>query len=224
MSERRSLMRAFVGTLVSLLCAAPAVAFAQYYSGHSEAGQSEALRPESHVRLLSESQRVTVDDVQRAHYHVSFPGGPIGEDSYELAYMERDGSASILNEYANFTQVALTSRNIPSLVNAYLHMGPISGIVGSCREFTVGKTYDSVMLRPEGRPHFLITCDRKETIAGVDGYHLIVKSMKFGNEELELVLSPDYPFPLFIKELTGENPVQIALVEIRPLDLAMAGQ
>lgn len=210
--------------LVSLLLAAPAVAFCQSGPGFSEAGQSDLLRPESHVRLLSVGNHVRVDDVQRAHYHVSIPGSTAAEDSYELAFLESNGTATILNEYANFTQVALTSRNIPNLVNAYLHMGPIDGIIGSRREFKVGETYDSVMLRPEGRPHFRVLCDRKETIAGIDGYHLVVSSVKFGNDELELVLSPDYPFPLFVKELTGVSPIQIALVEIRPLDLAMAGR
>ena len=221
MSANRSFKRVLVGALVSLLFAAPAVVGAQESAGDAQGRNDEALRPESHVRLLSESRRVTIDDVQRAHYHVSVPGVALGEDSYELAFMERDGKATILNEYANFNQVALTSRNIPDLVNSYLHMGAISGILGSRREFTVGDTYDSVMLRPEGGPHFRTTCDRKETIAGVAGYHLVVRSVKFDNDVLEMVLSPDYPFPLFVKELTGANRVQIALVEIRALDLAM---
>lgn len=224
MLVKRTLQRAFVGALVSLLCAAPAVVLAHDCAAHAEARQVDVLGPESRVRLLSVDSRVTIDDVQRAHYHVSFPGGVLGEDSYELAFVERNGTATILSEHSGFTPVALTSKNIPSLVNNYLQMGPIVGFVGTRREFVVGKTYDSVELHPNGAPLFLVTCDRKETIAGVDGYHLFLKSTASGDMELEMVLSPDYPFPLFVKELTGANPLQIMLVEIRPLDLAMGGQ
>jgi hypothetical protein len=221
MLGRRTLKRILVGATVSLFCAGSSTAFAQDYSENAQAWQDDALQPESRVRLLNVKSRVTIDDVQRAHYHVSFPGGPKGEDSYELAFVERNGTATILSEHGTFTTVALTSKNIPHLVNNYLHMGPVVGLMGTRREFTVGKTYDSMESHANGAPLFLVTCDRKETIAGIDGYHLVLKSTESGDAELEMVLSPDYPFPLLIKELTGSNPLLITLVEIRPLDLAM---
>lgn len=224
MSDNRSFKRALLGVLASLLLAAPAVALAQQCPVCAQTQLDDALQGGSHVRLLSEKRGVTLNDVERAHYHVSYPGRGAGTDSYELAFMDRAGTASILSEHGTFAQVDLTSTNIPHLVNNYLHMGPIVGIVGERREFDVGKTYNSVMPRPDGRPLFLITCDRTETIAGVKGYHLVMKSTDTGIAELEVVLSPDYPFPLFVKELTGENPLEIRLVEIRPLDLAMSGE
>ena len=115
MSGKQTLKRILVGAIVSLFCAGSATALAQDYSENPQAWQDDALRPESRVRLLNVSSRVTIDDVQRAHYHVSFPGGAEGEDSYELAFVERDGTATIVSEHGAFTSVALTSKNaLPS--------------------------------------------------------------------------------------------------------------
>jgi hypothetical protein len=100
---------------------------------------------------------------------------------------------------------------MPERVKDYLSLSPILGIVGDRRRFTVGETYDSVMLRPEGRPHFRYTCDRMQTVGGVQGYHLTVRSVRYGTKELDLVLSPDYPLPLYVREHTGDNPLTIVL-------------
>jgi hypothetical protein len=40
-----------------------------------------------------------------------------------------------------------------------------------------------------------------------------VTGVKENKTELEVVLSPDFPFPLYVKEHTGEDPLQIFLTE-----------
>ncbi len=179
------------------------------------------LPSDAGVQLNSSPSRVTIGDVKRARYEVTSATGAWPTNSYDLAYVMKNGKASVITDPLVCESLGLTSPNTPNRVQDYLDMGPILGIVGARREFVVGQTYDSVMLRPEDRPHFRYTCDRMETIAGISGYHVVVQSVRYGNTEAEFVLSPSFPFPLYVREHTGDNAIQITLMHMAPLDVAM---
>ncbi len=68
------------------------------------------------------------------------------------------------------------------------------------------------MLRPDGRPRFRFRCDRTERVAGLTGHHITVWSAKTGTHELEMILSPESPLPLYVREYTGNDPLTIVLV------------
>jgi hypothetical protein len=164
----------------------------------------------------------TSEDVKHATYGVVWQaGGTPRTAPYKVTYMMRAGKASLLEvDTSAFPEETTTdeaaramgARRLDRIEN-YLLMGPIVAIVGESRDFEVGKTYDGLMLRPDGRPHFQYTCDREETVAGVKGYHLTVVGVKGKSTEMEVVLSPSFSFPLTIKEFTGEDPLTITLTE-----------
>jgi hypothetical protein len=210
-------------TLVTLLC----ITMARGHEGdcndpkHTQQ-QLGSLPSDTEVQVLGVRDGVTADEVSRARYAVGFPKSNWTGSTYELVFVEKEGKATILEDNMELRNADLTSPNIPERVKDYLEMGPLLGIVGSRREFVVGETYDSVMLRPEGRPHFRYLCDRIESVAGIQGYHLIVKSVRYGNVEMELVLSPEFPFPLALREYTGANPIEITLQNVGGVQIVTA--
>lgn len=164
------------------------------------------------VKVPGAKAPVTVSDIRNATYGVLYSrAGNVRQSTYNVAYVMSGGRASIITGETGFRDVKLTSTGMPERVKDYLEMSPIRGIIGARRTFTVGQTYDSVMLRPEGRPHFRYTCDREETVGGIKGYHLVVTSVRYGTTEMELVVSPRFPFPLYVKEHTGQHPISIIL-------------
>ena len=165
------------------------------------------------VQVPGIEARVTAADIRRASYRVIYArGAPPHDAVYNLAYVEKEGKVSVIAARTGFEDVRLTSTRIPERVKHYLLMGPILGIVGDRRAFPVGETYDSVMLRPDGRPQFRYTCDRTEEVGGVNGYHLTVQRDGDGATELEIVISPSFPFPLYVREHSGAGPITLVLV------------
>lgn len=222
MLTKRSLEALVLVTFVSLSCTTPASVFADDCGDQKQPRQLGSLPTDAEVQVFGLRSHVTADEVRRARYDVAFPQDNWIGNTYELAFVDKEGKATILEDNMELRNSDLTSPNIPERVKDYLEMGPLLGIVGSRREFVVGETYDSVMLRPEGRPHFRFTCDRTESVAGIQGYHLVVKSVRYGNVEMEMVLSPAFPFPLALREYTGVHPLAITLRDVGPIQVAAA--
>jgi hypothetical protein len=165
------------------------------------------------VDVPTAGTNVTADDIKYASYGVLHNrGGAQQQSIYRLAYVKKGADLSILAGKSGFEEVELTSSNMPARVEDYLHMGPIVAIVGDRRQFTVGQTYDSVISEPKLGPNFKFVCDREEEIAGIHGYHLTVTSQRSGKTEMEMILSPNYPFPLYVREYVGSQPLQFILV------------
>ncbi len=163
------------------------------------------------VKVSGMKSQVTTSDIRHARYGVMYGKGSTDQAVYNVAYVVQEGKAPIITGNSGFKNVRLTSTGMPERVKDYLTLSPILGIIGDRRSFTVGETYDSVMLRPEGRPHFQYTCTRIQEIAGVRGFRLAVKSVRYGTQEMDVVVSPDFPFPLYVKEYTGSNPITLIL-------------
>jgi len=178
-------------------------------------GRAKTAEPKSPVK--------TMEDVHNATYGVAWKSGGTAKTApYKFSYMVRGGKGQLLEvdtsafpdegAAGDAAARAMGERRLERIKN-YILMGPIVAIIGEGRDFSVGKTYDGLMLRPDGRPHFQYTCDREETVGGVKGYHLTVMSVKGKSTEMEIVLSPSFSFPLYIKEFTGEDPIEISLKE-----------
>lgn len=165
------------------------------------------------VDVPSAGTNITADDIKYASYGVLHnQSGTQQQSIYRVAYVKKGADLSILAGKSGFQEVELTSSNIPARVEDYLHMGPIVGIVGDRRQFTVGQTYESVMSEPKLGANFSYVCDREDEVAGIKGYHLTVTSRRSGKTEMEMILSPSYPFPLYVREYVGTQPLQFILV------------
>jgi hypothetical protein len=154
-----------------------------------------------------------------ATYGVQWTAGDQPRDgTYRLAYVMQSGSPSVIESEtdgfhssgsgADKAADAIRGEKIENLIL----MGPIRAIIGDRQRFEVGQTYDGVA-KEGGKPLFIYACDGVEEIAGVKGQRLSIRSAKSGNTELEVVLSPDYPYPLYVKEHTGQEPLQIFLTD-----------
>jgi len=155
-------------------------------------------------------------NAHHASYGVSWTNGSTsGEGTYSLAYVLKDNAPVVVESERNGFSASSGSDQSGSAARAdkiqsYLTMSPIRAIIGERTDFTMGQTYNGIAMEG-GKPIFTYTCDRDEEIAGVKGQRLTVKSARKGATELELVLSRDYPFPLYVKEHTGVEPLQIFL-------------
>lgn len=179
-------------------------------------------KPKKRARPMTEKSPVkTMEDVKHATFSVMWnAAGSNRMAPYKISYMMRAGKASLLEVDASAfpsddaatagAAATVGARRLDRIQN-YLLMGPIVAIVGESREFTVGQAYDGLMLRPDGRPHFRYTCDAEETIGGVKGFHLTIVGVKEKKPEMEVILSPGFSFPLYIKEFNGEDPLEITL-------------
>lgn len=161
----------------------------------------------------------TLGDVRHATFGVLWKEGEEAkETTYKVSYIMREGKANVIEAQMGDAGSTSPADNVSGAIRRervkdYVLGGPISAIVGESRSFEVGKSYDSVMLRPDGRPVFRYTCDREMEVAGLSGHHLVVSSVKAGTTEVEFVVHPSFPFPLYIREHTGERPIQIILRE-----------
>lgn len=204
------------------LLAAVAVAVPLLTGCASTGASSKKKTPKTKVKVGTES--MTTADVKVATFGVTWsnPDRVIKEGTTKVSYVMREGKESILgtenhavgwddSTIATSERVAQVSRW--SNVRNYVLMGPIVAVIGESRSFEVGKTYDGTMLGPNGKPQFRYTCDRQQEVAGISGYHVNVVGAKEGKTEFEAVLSPNFPFPLLLKEHTGQDPVQIFLKE-----------
>ena len=151
-----------------------------------------------------------------ASYGVSWMNGSTaGSGTYQLAYVMKDSAPLVIDDQtAGFKAAEGTGGPNDAArgqkIRSYLMMSPIRAIIGDRTDFVMGMTYDGVM-KESGKPLFTYAFDREEEIAGVKGQHITVKTTKNQATELELVLSKDYPFPLYVKEHTGAEPLQIVL-------------
>jgi hypothetical protein len=176
---------------------------------------------ETLVDVPSASGKVTTKDIRTATYGVIWDeGGVQKQGTYKVSYVMTAGEPAVLESeavgFAPATGDTTTSSAVAGAlrrnrVKDYVLMSPIKAVIGSQRDFEVGKTYDGVMLRPDGRPHFRYSCDRMDEIAGMKGSHLTITSVKEGTTEMEVVLNSDFPFPLYVREHTGKEPVQVIL-------------
>jgi hypothetical protein len=165
---------------------------------------------ETRVKMPVVKSTVTTSDIRHASYGVIYDDAA-RQNIYTVAYVQKEGKVSIIEGDTGFRDVSLTSTDMPQRVKDHILMSPLVGIIGERRSFTVGETYDAVMQRPEGRPHFRYTCERRESIAGHDGYYLSIEGVKHGTREMDVIVAPNFPFPLYVKEYTGANPIQIIL-------------
>ncbi len=214
-SLRGAALRHALALIVVLLAAALVGWGCAASSKTAKKGRAKTAVPKSPVE--------TIDEVKHATYGVMWSSaGTPKMAPYKFSFMSRAGKGQLLEVDASAfpdegatgdaAARAMGERRLERIQN-YILMGPIVAIVGESRDFTVGKTYDGLMLRPDGRPHFQYTCDREETVGGVKGYHLTIVGVKGKSTEMEVVLSPNFSFPLSIKEFTGEDPLEITLKE-----------
>lgn len=214
---------AAVGRLASLLCLISA--FVMVVSTGC-APTSRAKRGKTRTVTSKESpEERTMRQIDAHHlsYGVSWKDGDsTKQGTYKLSYTMIGREASVVeSESGGFhtTPEPATPREKVAherraeRVKSYLLMSPITAITGEPRKYKVGETYDGVILRPDGSPQFKYTCDAEEEIAGVKGYRLTIVGVREGRKEIEVVLSPDFQFPLYVKEHAGEEPLQIFLTE-----------
>ncbi|MFN0152165.1 MAG: hypothetical protein ACKVU1_15795 [bacterium] len=165
------------------------------------------------VKVSNVEGSVTTQDIQYASYEVSYgKGGTRRTAIYQVAYVDKGGEFSILEGKSGFKDVQLTSNNIPERVKNYLEMGPIVGVVGARRSFKVGESYESDMKERDIGAIFRYTCDGEQKLGGMSGYHLSVMSARTKKPEMDLVLTPKFPFPLMVKEHTGSNPIDLVFI------------
>jgi hypothetical protein len=152
----------------------------------------------------------------QASYGVSWMNGSTtAEGTYSLAYAMQNGAPLVIDTQTTGFKPASGTGDAGDAarsqkIRSYLMMSPIRAIIGDRTDFVMGMTYDGIVMEG-GKPLFTYAYDRDEEIAGLKGQHLTVKTAKKATTELELVLSKDYPFPLYVKEHTGTEPLQIFL-------------
>ncbi|MFN0149503.1 MAG: hypothetical protein ACKVU1_02195 [bacterium] len=155
-------------------------------------------------------------NTRHASYGVTWTAGDkTGDGTYRMAYVVQDGAPTVIeSESDGFRTDASSDKAADTIrgekIKNYLLMGPIRSIIGNRTTFEVGQTYNGVAMEG-GRALFTYSCDREEEIAGIKGQRLTIKAGKNATPELEVVLSPQYPFPLYVKEHTGTEPLQIFL-------------
>jgi hypothetical protein len=153
---------------------------------------------------------------RQASYGVTWMNGSAtAEGTYNLAYVMQGGAPLVIDDQTTGFKSASGIADAGDAargqkIRSYLMMSPIRAIIGDRTDFVMGLTYDGIMMEG-GKPLFTYAYDREEEIAGLKGQHITVKTAKQGTTELELVLSKDYPFPLYVKEHTGTEPLQIVL-------------
>jgi hypothetical protein len=153
---------------------------------------------------------------RHASYGVSWMNGSTAaEGTYRVAYVMQGTAPLVIDdETTGFQPASGTAGAVDAAraekIRSYLMMSPIRAIIGNPSDMVMGLTYDGIM-KEGGKPLFTYAYDRDEEIAGLKGQHVTVKTAKSGATELELVLSKDYPFPLYVKEHTGTEPLQIFL-------------
>jgi hypothetical protein len=194
----------------ALFCAGVPSGFADETRAESQA------RADDDVRIHVEGFRnpVETSDVQYAVYTVQFgksDRGDAGDATYKIAYVNRDGRTAILECEPLECEYDLTSRNIPERIKDHLLMSSIVAIVGKQREFSVGQRYDSEFKEKRGtRPLFKFECTERDDINGMTAYRLEVDDALRGRRELDVVISPEFPFPLVIREYVGSDPILVA--------------
>jgi hypothetical protein len=184
------------------------------------ADDREALDPK--VKLES-GRDAHISDISYATYDVDFDfGGAPHELTYKVAYVMQNGMPMILEcDVVCDLNVELTSWNIPERVKDHLVMSSISPIIGTRRTFVVGEKYESEFRESNGsRPLFRYTCTGQSAIGGINGYSLQVMDALRNRHELDLVISPDFPFPLMVHERVGSDPIQITLRSTESFDAA----
>lgn len=184
------------------------------------ADDREALDPKVKLEAGPDAH---ISDVSYATYDVDFDfGGAPHELTYKVAYVMQGGMPTILEcDVRCDLNVELTSWNIPERVKDHLVMSSISPIIGLRRAFVVGEKYESEFRESNGsRPLFRYTCTGRNAIGGLNGYSLQVMDALRNRHELDLVISPDFPFPLMVRELVGSDPIQITLRNTESFDSA----
>lgn len=181
-----------------------------------------ALDPKVQVETLGPS--ITASDIRYATFGVLYHGGGQSrQEFYHLAYVEKDGEVSILEGETDFPGIELSSRDIPARVMDVLGASMVTAIAGEQRIFAVGEKYDSAIRESDGtRPLFAIKCTQRESILGIDGYYLTIADYLRGTHEMDLIVSPSFPFPLYVREYTGSDPMQIILTSTRAYEPRMA--
>lgn len=155
-------------------------------------------------------------NTRHASYGVTWSAGDkTGDGTYRMAYVVQNGEPTVIeSESDGFRTDASSDKAADTIrgekIRNYLLMGPIRTIIGDRKTFEVGQTYNGVAMEG-GKPLFTYSCDREEEIAGIKGQRITIKTGKKATPELEVVLSPQYPFPLYVKEHTGTEPLQIFL-------------
>lgn len=204
-------------TAVLALCAL-------YFTGGSIpnvlADDREALDPKVKLEAGPDAH---ISDIKYATYDVDFDfGGAPHELTYKVAYVMQGGMATILEcDVACDLNVELTSWNIPERVKDHLVMSSISPIIGLRRTFVVGEKYDSEFRESNGRrPLFRYACTGRESMGGFSGYSLQVNDALRNRHELDLVISPEFPFPLMVREIVGSDPIRITLRDTESFDAA----
>lgn len=184
------------------------------------------LDPKVQVKTLGPS--INVSDIRFATFGVLYQrDGSSRQNFYRLAYVERNGEFSILEGDAEIDGIELSSPNIPERVMTIIEASMITVMLGEQRNFTVGQEFDSQIRESNGtRPLLKLECTKRESVAGVDGYYLTVADYLRGTHEMDLVLSPDFPFPLYSREYTGGDPMQVILTDIGSYEapVAMLGE
>jgi len=206
---RRSRLRLTVGLAAAAMIAVAAHGCTPQTTRTSKRADPNRMK----VKVSNVEGSVTTQDIHYASYEVTYgKSGVQRTATYQVAYVNKGGEFSILEGKSGFKDVQLTSQNIPERVKNYLEMGPIVGVVGSRRSFKVGESYESDMRERDIGAIFRYTCDSEQTIGGIKGYRLNVMSQRTKKPEMDFVLTPDYPFPLMVKEHTGSNPLQIVFI------------
>jgi hypothetical protein len=165
-----------------------------------------------------------ISDISYATYDVDFDfGGAPHELTYKVAYVMQGGTPTILEcDVACDLNVELTSWNIPERVKDHLVMSSITPIIGLRRSFVVGEKYESEFRESNGRrPLFRYACTGQSAIGGINGYSLQVMDALRNRHELDLVIAPDFPFPLMVRERVGSDPIQITLRNTESFDAAI---
>lgn len=211
-TRTRCASRVHAVTLAALL-AALAIVVA---SGCASSGKGKA-RPSA--KGAGETEAPAAGDpknTRHASYGVTWTAGDKpGDGTYRMAYVMKDGAPAVIeSESDGFRTDASSDKAADTIrgekIRNYLLMGPIRAIIGDRKTFEVGQTYNGVLMEG-GKPLFTYTCDREEEIAGITGQRITIKAGKKATPELEVVISPQYPFPLYVKEHTGTEPLQIFL-------------
>jgi hypothetical protein len=68
---------------------------------------------------------------------------------------------------------------------------------------------------------FRYACTGQSAIGGINGYSLQVMDALRNRHELDLVIAPDFPFPLMVRERVGSDPIQITLRNTESFDAAI---
>lgn len=171
------------------------------------------------VKVPSAGSDITLDDIRHATYGVIWnEGAEQRQSSYRVSFVMKHGKLTVIEGIMGDVAATAASpadrvmgANRRDRVKDYILGSVIAAVVGETRAFEVGKTYDSAMLHPDGLPHFTFACDRMDELAGITGAHLAITSVKEKTLEMEVVLTPDFPFPLYVREHTGKEPLQIVL-------------